>query len=178
MVPIFFIINFGTTTLILIFFQIGDLLISHAGSDDLKIGDFGLARRIMGRLHPVVYGMPEFVSPEGANGQGVTFSYDMWSLGIITYILLSGISPFRGEHDRETLTKIKSGRWSFDESYWMYISSEAKDFITKLLCFNPEDRMDVKTALRHPWLERASKRLEDDYKISTERLRTYYNSYK
>lgn len=87
------------------------MLISHAGGDDLKIGDFGLARRIsFGKLLPLIYGVPEFVSPEGANGLGVNFSTDMWSVGIITYILLSGISPFRGEHDRETLTRVQGGK--------------------------------------------------------------------
>lgn len=100
-------------TVLLFLLQIGDLLISHAGGDELKIADFGLARRIHGRLHPLVYGMPEFVSPEGAKGDGVDLSTDMWSVGIITYILLSGISPFRGEHDRETLTKIKEGNFNF-----------------------------------------------------------------
>lgn len=94
-----------------IFLQIGDLLISHAGGYDLKIADFGLARRISsGRLLPLVYGMPEFVSPEGARGEGVNLSTDMWSVGIITYILLSGISPFRAENDRETLTRVQTGK--------------------------------------------------------------------
>ena len=54
-------------------------------------------------------GMPEFVAPEVANGDGVSYSADLWSLGIITYILLSGISPFKGNNDRETLTRIKEG---------------------------------------------------------------------
>lgn len=91
--------------------QIGDLLISHAGGDDLKIGDFGLTRRVgFGRLLPLIYGVPEYVSPEGARGEGVNLSTDMWSVGIITYILLSGISPFRGEHDRETLTRVQAGK--------------------------------------------------------------------
>lgn len=100
--------------IILSYFQIGDLLISHPGSDDLKICDFGLARRIaMGRLAPLHYGVPEYVSPETANGEGVGLATDMWSLGIITYILLSGISPFRGKDDRETLTKVRSGMFSF-----------------------------------------------------------------
>lgn len=89
------------------------MLISHAGGDFLKIADFGLARRISGRLQPLLYGMPEYVSPECANGQGTGLPHDMWSVGIITYILLSGISPFRGPHDRETLTNVKTGTLLF-----------------------------------------------------------------
>lgn len=68
-----------------------------------------------------------------------------------------------------------SGHWSFDESYWSQISTEAKDFISRLLVFKPEERLDVKAALRHPWFERANKAPESEYRISTERLRNYYN---
>lgn len=145
----------------------------------MKIGDFGLARRISpGRLAPLKYGVPEFVSPEAVNGEGVGLSTDMWSLGIITYILLSGMSPFRGQDDRETLTSIQAGKWSFDEKYWKEISEDAKDFITKLLVYQSDGRMDVKAALRHPWLERADKMPASEYKISTERLRTHYFLFK
>lgn len=84
-------------------FQLGDLLISHPGGDDLKICDFGLSRRInMARLYNLKYGMPEYVSPECVNGEGVSLAHDMWSLGIITYILLSGRSPFRGKQFKQT----------------------------------------------------------------------------
>jgi serine/threonine protein kinase len=54
--------------------------------------------------------MPEFVAPEVASGEGVSFGADMWSVGIITHILLSGHSPFRGANDRETLTRIREGK--------------------------------------------------------------------
>ena len=86
-------------------------MLSHPGSDDLKICDFGLARKIsLGRLASLNYGVPEYTSPECANGEGVGLGHDMWSIGIITYILLSGRSPFRGENDRETLTNVRSGK--------------------------------------------------------------------
>ncbi|XP_063991062.1 obscurin isoform X5 [Diachasmimorpha longicaudata] len=158
---------------------LGDLLISHSGSDDLKIGDFGLARRISyNRLMTLVYGMPEFVAPEVVNGDGVAYAADMWSLGIITHILLSGISPFRGINDRETLTKIKNGNWDFDERWWMHISSEAKDFIKRLLVYTIEDRMDVSEALRHPWLRNLDKPPVEPYKIPSENLRNYYKLFR
>lgn len=57
--------------------------------------------------------MPEFIAPEVANGEGVNYSADLWSLGIITYILLSGVSPFKGLNDRETLTRIKEGKQNY-----------------------------------------------------------------
>ncbi|PSN48207.1 hypothetical protein C0J52_03611 [Blattella germanica] len=153
---------------------IGDLLISHPGGDDLKIGDLGLARRLaFGKLASLEYGMPEFVAPEVVNGDGVGLGADMWSVGIITYLLLSGISPFRGENDRETLTRIKEGgKYEFHEKWFSSISAEAKDFISQLLV------MDIKTALKHPWLGAADKIPVDQYKISTENLKNYYSKYR
>lgn len=84
---------------------------SHPGGDDLKIGDFGLTRRVdLGRLYPLNYGVPEYVSPEAAFGEGTGLPHDLWSVGVITYILLSGKSPFRGRDDRETLLKVQDGK--------------------------------------------------------------------
>ncbi|XP_056629538.1 obscurin isoform X9 [Diorhabda sublineata] len=159
--------------------NLGDLLISHPGGDDLKITDFSLSRRIQhGNFYPLKYGMPEYVSPEVINGDGIGFSQDMWSVGIITYILLSGRSPFRGDNDRETLTKIKEGRWSFHDEWWSKISVEAKDFISRLLCYDIESRMDVRTALRHPWLEKADKKYSDQFQIRTSYLNDYWRLYR
>lgn len=155
--------------------NIKDLLISHSGSDFLKICDFGLSRRIgHGKLYPLEYGMPEYVSPEVVNKHGVGFGQDMWSLGIITYVLLGGYNPFRGANDRETLTKIREGKWEFSGSYWDNISIEGRDFITRLLTYTPDQRMDVKTAMKHNWFTMINRRTEDEYQIGTERLRGYW----
>lgn len=67
----------------------------------------------MGGLYPLNYGVPEYVSPEAAKGEGTGLAHDMWSVGIMTYILLSGRSPFRGKDDRETLTRIQEGKEYF-----------------------------------------------------------------
>ena len=155
--------------------QIKDLLISHPGSDNLKITDFGLARRIGTKLLPLEFGMPEFVAPEVVLREGVTYWQDMWSVGIITYILLGGVSPFRGANDRETLTKIREGKWEFYGSIWDNISIEGKDFISKLLVFTAERRMDVKEALRHPWFNILHRQRDDEYQIGISRLRNYQN---
>ncbi|PNF42105.1 Obscurin [Cryptotermes secundus] len=158
---------------------IGDLLISHPGGDDLKICDFGLSRRIaFGKLAALDYGMPEFVAPEVVNGDGVGLGADLWSVGVITYLLLSGHSPFRGPNDRETLTRVKEGKYDLRFEWFSGISAEAKDFIQKLLVYNADGRMDVKTALKHPWLQVADKIPVDQYKIGTENLKNYYNRYR
>jgi serine/threonine protein kinase len=87
--------------------------------------------------------MPEFVAPEVVNGDGVGLAADMWSVGIITYLLLSGHSPFRGANDRETLTSIKEGKYEFKDEWFSNISPEAKDFIQKLLVYNADGRSVV-----------------------------------
>lgn len=158
---------------------IKDLLISHANSDDLKICDFGLARRVhQTNLISLDYGMPEFVAPEVVNREGVGLWQDMWSVGIITYILLGGSSPFRGNNDRETLMRVQEGRWEFRDSIWTHISEDARDFISRLLIITPGSRMDTKAALKHRWFNIIDKRREDEYQITTDRLRNYYNLYR
>ncbi|XP_011159693.1 obscurin isoform X7 [Solenopsis invicta] len=157
---------------------LGDLLISHAGGDDLKIGDFGLTRRISSaRLMTLLYGMPEYVAPEVTNNEGVSYAADMWSVGIITYILLSGISPFRGANDRETLKKIREGKWDFDDR-WKNISNEAQDFIRNLLVYNVDKRMDVRAALAHPWFNYIDNLPSEPYRIPSENLKNYYKLYR
>lgn len=125
----------------------------------------------------LAYGMPEYVAPEVTNNEGVMFSADMWSVGIITYILLSGISPFRGINDRETMMKIREGKWEFDDR-WKSISEEAKDFIHSLLMYNADRRLDVKAALAHPWIAYADRSPTDFYKIPSENLKNYYKLYR
>ncbi|XP_011062355.1 PREDICTED: muscle M-line assembly protein unc-89 isoform X5 [Acromyrmex echinatior] len=157
---------------------LGDLLVSHAGGDDLKIGDFGLARKIsQTKLMTLAYGMPEYIAPEVTNNEGVSYGADMWSVGIITYILLSGISPFRGTNDRETLKKIREGKWDFDDR-WKNISNEAQDFIRNLLVYNVDKRMDVRAALAHPWFNYIDSSPPEPYRIPSENLKNYYKLYR
>ncbi|XP_066587330.1 obscurin isoform X6 [Prorops nasuta] len=157
---------------------LNDLLISHPGGDNLKIGDFGLARRISSaKLMTLNYGVPEYVAPEVSNNEGVSYPADMWSVGIITYILLSGISPFRGTNDKETLLRIRDGRWEFDER-WTNISNEARDFVRSLLIYQPEKRLNVRAALEHPWLTYIDRPPPEPYRIPSEYLKNYHILYR
>ena len=73
-----------------------DVLFTRPGGSEVKIADFSLSRRIVGNVK-LDYGQPEFVAPEVVNGEGAGFGSDMWSVGVMTYLLLSGVSPFRGQ---------------------------------------------------------------------------------
>uniref|UniRef100_A0A673JRH5 Myosin light chain kinase family, member 4a n=1 Tax=Sinocyclocheilus rhinocerous TaxID=307959 RepID=A0A673JRH5_9TELE len=100
----------------------------------------------------VNFGTPEFLSPEVVNYDFVSFNTDMWSLGVITYMLLSGLSPFLGDDDNETLNNILACQWNFQEDEFSEVSEEAKDFISKLLVVDKSWRLGATEALKHPWL--------------------------
>ncbi|MFT7802321.1 myosin light chain kinase 2, skeletal/cardiac muscle-like [Arapaima gigas] len=122
-------------------------------TNKIKIIDFGLARKYqLKEKLKVNFGTPEFLAPEVINYDYVSFHTDMWSLGVITYMLLSSLSPFLGDDDNETLNNILACQWSFEEIEFTDISDEAKDFISKLLVINKSWRINASEALRHPWL--------------------------
>ncbi|KAK5610807.1 hypothetical protein CRENBAI_026045 [Crenichthys baileyi] len=122
-------------------------------TNTIKIIDFGLARIYKPREKlKVNFGTPEFLAPEVINYDFVSFNTDMWSLGVITYMLLSGLCPFLGDDDNQTLNNILACQWNFEEQEFADMSEEAKDFITRLLVINKTWRMGACEALRHPWL--------------------------
>ncbi|CAI4230016.1 unnamed protein product [Auanema sp. JU1783] len=121
--------------------------------DRLKLADFGQSRRLLrGLITGQIQGTPEFVSPEIVRGYPLTLATDLWSVGTITYVLLTGQSPFHGDNDEETLANVDKVRYSLDGPEWSSFSSEARDFISKLLCEIPADRLTCKEALQHEWL--------------------------
>ncbi|XP_061835377.1 uncharacterized protein mylk4a isoform X3 [Nerophis lumbriciformis] len=122
-------------------------------TNKIKIIDFGLARIYKPREKlRVNFGTPEFLAPEVINYDFVSFNTDMWSLGVITYMLLSGLCPFLGDDDNETLNNILACQWNLEEQEFVDTSEEAKDFISRLLVVNKSWRMGASEALRHPWL--------------------------
>ncbi|XP_019646448.1 PREDICTED: myosin light chain kinase 2, skeletal/cardiac muscle-like [Branchiostoma belcheri] len=108
-------------------------------TNHVKIIDFGLARRHNPKkLLQVAFGTPEFCAPEILNYTNVSYMTDMWSVGVITFVVLSGLSPFLGEDDTETMNNVVEFCWDyeFEDEEWNDISTEAKDFISKLLVYN------------------------------------------
>ncbi|XP_054632441.1 death-associated protein kinase 2 isoform X3 [Dunckerocampus dactyliophorus] len=120
----------------------------------IKIIDFGLAHKMeAGADFKNIFGTPEFVAPEIVNYEPLGLEADMWSIGVITYILLSGASPFLGETKQETLGNISAMSYEFDEEFFSNTSELAKSFITQLLVKDTRKRMSIKDALNHPWIK-------------------------
>ncbi|XP_009473739.1 PREDICTED: myosin light chain kinase family member 4 [Nipponia nippon] len=130
-----------------------NILCVNRAANQIKIIDFGLARRYKPREKlRVNFGTPEFLAPEVVNYEFVSFPTDMWSVGVIAYMLLSGLSPFLGDDDNETLNNILSCSWDFEDEEFRDVSDQAKDFISKLLIKEKCWRISATAALKHPWL--------------------------
>ncbi|XP_017341565.1 death-associated protein kinase 2 isoform X2 [Ictalurus punctatus] len=120
----------------------------------IKIIDFGLAHKIEdGVEFKNIFGTPEFVAPEIVNYEPLGLPADMWSIGVITYILLSGASPFLGESKQETMANISAVSYEFDEEFFSSTSELAKSFIRQLLTKDTRKRLTIEGALNHPWIK-------------------------
>ncbi|KAA3682313.1 uncharacterized protein DEA37_0008978 [Paragonimus westermani] len=130
-----------------------DIMCETSRSTNVKLVDFGLSRKINpDESVRVTTATPEFAAPEIARYEPVGFYTDMWAIGVLSYVLLSGLSPFAGSSTEETLDRVVHSQHSFDHENFRGISDAAKDFISKLLQKQPSQRMTVYEALKHPWL--------------------------
>ena len=119
----------------------------------VKLIDFGLATKLdPNELVKISTGTAEFAAPEIVEREPVGFYTDMWAVGVLAYVLLSGLSPFAGENDIDTLKNVKACDWDFDEEAFASVSEEGKDFIRRLLTKSKEKRMTAHECLQHAWL--------------------------
>ncbi|XP_050541447.1 myosin light chain kinase, smooth muscle-like isoform X2 [Daktulosphaira vitifoliae] len=122
-------------------------------SHQIKLIDFGLAQKIQpDKPIRVLFGTPEFIPPEIISYEPIGLESDMWSVGVICYVLLSGLSPFMGDSDAETFTNITKAEFDFDDEAFDAISQDSKDFISSLLIKRKEKRLTAKECLKHKWL--------------------------
>ncbi|XP_004629710.1 serine/threonine-protein kinase 17A [Octodon degus] len=133
------------------------LLTSECPLGDIKIVDFGLSRIVKNseELREIM-GTPEYVAPEILSYDPISMATDMWSIGVLAYVMLTGVSPFLGDNKQETFLNISQMNLSYSEEEFDGVSESAVDFIKGLLLKKPEDRATAEECLRHPWLTPSS----------------------
>lgn len=126
----------------------------------LKLADFGLASLLSPDHHlSTACGTPGYVSPEiltASKGHGYGKECDLWSLGVILYILLCGYPPFYDENNNNAVIfkQIKAGAYTFADPYWTDISQEAKDIVRSLLTVDPKKRVTCEGVFESAWMKK------------------------
>ncbi|ESN90852.1 hypothetical protein HELRODRAFT_90742, partial [Helobdella robusta] len=128
------------------------LYYSPAEDSKIMISDFGLSKTAESGIMATACGTPGYVAPEVLAQQPYDKEVDVWSIGVISYILLCGYPPFYDENDSELFRQILKAEYEFDSPYWDEISESAKDFISNLMCKDVSKRFTCKTALGHTWI--------------------------
>ncbi|KAM6971411.1 serine/threonine-protein kinase 17A [Tautogolabrus adspersus] len=130
------------------------LLTSSSPLGDIKIVDFGLSRMVSSHQElREIMGTPEYVAPEILNYEPISTATDMWSIGVLAYVMLTGISPFLGEDKQETFLNISQLNVSYTEEELQQLDQAALPFIQMLLRKQPQDRATAEQCLNHPWLQ-------------------------
>jgi calcium/calmodulin-dependent protein kinase I len=138
-------------------------LLYYDDAEDSKVmvADFGLSEWLWEiQDGSPICGTPGYMAPEVIRDKRVTPAADVWSIGVITYILLAGYPPFVSsgrnnaeDEDQDAICRlITKGRYEFHAHSWSHISAEAKDFISRVMCVDPSERPSCVEALEHPWL--------------------------
>ncbi|CAH1731375.1 calcium/calmodulin-dependent protein kinase type 1 isoform X3 [Aphis gossypii] len=129
-------------------------LLYYSTDDDSKImiSDFGLSKIEDSGVMATACGTPGYVAPEVLAQKPYGKAVDVWSIGVISYILLCGYPPFYDENDANLFAQILKGEFEFDSPYWDDISDSAKNFIRQLMCVDADKRYTCREALAHPWI--------------------------
>jgi serine/threonine protein kinase len=133
------------------------LLRSLTDDMSIKLADFGFAK-VVEKPNSLTTqcGTPGYVAPEILNGVPYDERSDMWSIGVILYILLGGYPPFIDENQRRLFRKIRKGKYEFHPEYWDPISEDAKVLISSLLTVDADKRLLAREALNSNWIAVAS----------------------
>jgi len=130
------------------------IYLDKTGESLIKITDFGLAkfRGSQNVIMATACGTPGYVAPEVLKGGEYDKAVDLWSVGVILYILLCGFPPFYHQNTNMLYKQIKKGEYDFPDPYWTDISDSAKELVRGLLTVDPKKRFTAKDVLGHPWI--------------------------
>ncbi|CAB9528315.1 MAP kinase-activated protein kinase 2 (Fragment) [Seminavis robusta] len=142
--------------------KLENLLLSKKDSHtDIKLIDFGFAKKAPPGGLKTFIGTPGYVAPCILEGTGYGTQADNWSMGVIVYCMLGGYPPFRDPNRDKLFRKIRKGSYVYDERKWKHISQDAKDFIKRLLNTKPKERYTAEQALEDPWMQGSIPSLEE-----------------
>jgi calcium/calmodulin-dependent protein kinase I len=130
-----------------------NLLCSGDEQNTIKVTDFGLSKDFSTASLRTSCGTPDYVAPEVLKGQPYDNTVDIWSIGVITYILLCGFPPFYGNTDQQIFEKILRVEYDFPSPDWDHISVEAKQFIKCILVPEPSKRPSAVEAMEKDWIK-------------------------
>jgi len=130
-----------------------NLLCSGDEHNTIKVTDFGLSKDFSTASLRTSCGTPDYVAPEVLKGQPYDNTVDIWSIGVITYILLCGFPPFYGNTDQQIFEKILRVEYDFPSPDWDHISVEAKQFIKSILVPEPSKRPSAIEAMEMDWIK-------------------------
>ncbi|TNV80972.1 hypothetical protein FGO68_gene3591 [Halteria grandinella] len=148
-----------------------NILIDNKETLSIKLIDFGTSQKFEDEEKmELVLGTAYYIAPEVLKGE-YDEKCDVWSIGVILYILLSGEPPFPGGDDKEILRNVIQGKVSFTREVWKGRSEEVKSFIKKMMKMNSRDRPTASESLQHPWMLKTIDDVADDG-ITQEALRT------
>ncbi|GJQ71469.1 hypothetical protein Trydic_g11192 [Trypoxylus dichotomus] len=129
------------------------LLMVEDSCDDIKLCDFGISRILEpGTEVRTLSGTPDYVAPEVVSYEPISLATDIWSVGVLAYVLLSGYTPFGADTKEQTSLNISKGIVTFEPEDFVDVSSVALDFIKSILVLNPKKRPTVQELLQHPWI--------------------------
>ena len=125
-------------------------------SKEIKMIDFGFSKHYLakGHMHEVV-GTSYYIAPE-VLAKDYTQKSDLWSLGVIFFMMLSGRTPFGGDDDYEIQENVRKGNFEMRGKHWRTVSTEARHFIKCLLEMDVDSRYSAEQALNHPWIKTVS----------------------
>ena len=130
------------------------LFLTQDINSSLKLIDFGISikfekdTKLKGKTGTILYIAPEVIS--GSYDE----KCDIWSCGVLMYMMLCGLPPFDGNSRKEVMAKIIKGKFAFKSKIWNLISAEAKDLISMMLTLDPQKRPSCREVLSHPWFSK------------------------
>jgi len=149
--------------------------ITSDGGYNIKVIDWGTAKSFdPTQKMTEKFGTPYYIAPE-VLAKSYNEKCDIWSCGVILFILLSGYPPFPGKNDKEIMKNVLKGEYSLESEEWKYASEEAKDLIRRMLSYDPTKRLSAKEALEHKWFEKVLTKEKVNKELIQHNLRNLKN---